>query len=71
METSPGAQWLRLCLPVQGEWGSIPGLGAKFPRAFRPESQNIKQRQYCNKLHKAKHFKKKLYLKDDPCEKHL
>ena len=32
--------------------GSIPGRGAKIPNALGPESQNIKQKQYCNKFKK-------------------
>ena len=30
----------------------IPGWGAKIPHASGPKSQNIKQKQYCNKLNK-------------------
>ena len=33
-----------------GGAGSIPGQGAKIPRALRPKNQNIKQKQYCNKF---------------------
>ena len=29
--------------------GSIPGWGARIPHASWPKSQNIKQKQYCNK----------------------
>ena len=34
--------------------GSIPGQGAKIPHASQhmPKNQNIKQKQYCNKLSK-------------------
>ena len=33
--------------------GSIPGLGAKIPHTKWPKkSQNIKQKQYCNKFNK-------------------
>ena len=46
---------------ARGE-GSIPGWGAKIPRASRPENQNIKWRQYCtefnNDFKNGPHFKK-------------
>ena len=32
--------------------GSVPGQGAKIPHVSRPETQNIKQKQYCNKFRK-------------------
>ena len=32
--------------------GSIPDQGTKIPHASWPESQNIKQRQYCNRFNK-------------------
>ena len=32
--------------------GSIPGWRAKMPRASRPENQNRRQKQYCNKFNK-------------------
>ena len=32
--------------------GLIPGQGAKIPHASLPKNQNIKQKQYCNKLNK-------------------
>ena len=35
-----------------GGAGSIPGWGAKIPSASWPKSQNIKQKQYCNKFNK-------------------
>ena len=35
-----------------GGMGSIPGLGAKIPHASWPKTQNIKQKQYCNKFNK-------------------
>ena len=35
-----------------GVAGSIPGLGAMIPGASRPKTQNIKQKQYCNKFNK-------------------
>ena len=30
----------------------IPGQGVKFPHTSWPKNQNIKQKQYCNKLNK-------------------
>ena len=40
-------------LPSSAEGaGSIPGRGAKIPNALEPESQSIKQKQYCNKFNK-------------------
>ena len=52
--TSLAVQRLRLCLPMQGDTGLIPGGGAKIPRASRPKNQSkdIKQKQYCNKVNK-------------------
>ena len=35
-----------------GGKGLILGQGAKIPHASRPENQNIKQKQYCNKFNK-------------------
>ena len=35
-----------------GSAGSIPGWEAKIPHALQPKNQNIKQKQYCNKLNK-------------------
>ena len=32
--------------------GSVPGQGAKIPHASWPKKQNIKQKQYCNRLNK-------------------
>jgi len=45
--------------------GSMPGQGAKIPYISLPETQNIKQKQYCNKFRKdflknGPHHKKKL-----------
>ena len=42
--------------------GSIPGQGAKIPHALRPKSQNIEQKQYCNKFNKD--------FKNGPHQKH-
>ena len=50
-----------------GSAGSISGRGAEIPHASRPETrpenQNIKQKQYCNKFNKdfenGPHQKKK------------
>ena len=35
---------------TRGCAGSIPGRGAKIPRASQPKNQNIEQKQYCNKF---------------------
>ena len=35
-----------------GDVGWIPGWGAKIPHVSRPKTQNLKQKQYCNKLNK-------------------
>ena len=45
-----------------GGAGSIPGWGAKIPRASRPKNENIKQKQYCNKFNKD--FKNGLHQKN-------
>ena len=54
-------QWLRLHLPNAGGAGSITGWGAKISHASCPKYQNIKQKQYCNKLKTLNmvHIKKK------------
>ena len=56
VKTSPSNAW---------GVGSITGRGAKILHALRPKSQNIKQKQYCNKFNKdfkngphQKNFKK-------------
>ena len=54
-------------LPIAGGAGSIPGQGAEIPQASQPKkkknSQNIKQKQYCNKFNQdfknGPHKKKK------------
>ena len=49
--------------------GSIPRWGTKIPHALWPKNQNIKQRQYCNKLNEdfknGLHHKKKKRNKVD------
>ena len=35
-----------------GGVGLIPRWGAKIPHALQPKSQNIKEKQYCNKFNK-------------------
>ena len=45
-------QWLWLRLSMQGTQGSIPGRGAKIQYTSKPKNQNIRQKQYCNKLDK-------------------
>ena len=61
--TSLVVQWLKLHLSMQGGEGSIPGQGVKIPHALEPKSQNIKQKQYCNKFNKD--------LKNGPHQKNL
>ena len=40
-------------LASAGDMSSIPGRGAKIPHASSPKKkQNIKQKQYCNKVNK-------------------
>ena len=39
-------------LSKAGNVGSIPGWGTKIPYALRPKNQNIKRKQYCNKVNK-------------------
>jgi len=48
--------------------GSVPCRGAKIPHASKPKSQNIKQKQYCNKFNKVfknDQYKKSLFLKKE------
>ena len=44
-------QWLRLHIPMQGGVSSIPGWRAKIKHALRSKNQNIRQKQYFNKLY--------------------
>ena len=37
---------------ISGGVGLIPGQGGKIPHASRPKNQNIKQKQYCNRVNK-------------------
>ena len=62
--TSLAVQWLRFCLPMQGNASSIPGWGAETLHASCPRKtkQNIKQKQYCNKFKKG--FKRGLHQKN-------
>ena len=50
-----------------GSRGSMPAPGAKMPHDSWPRSQNIKQKQYCNKFNKdfknGPHQKKKKIFK--------
>ena len=45
-------QWLRLCFPKQGMWVQSFWSDCQDPCDLRPKSQNIKQKQYCNKFNK-------------------
>ena len=45
---------------------SICGLGAKIPHVSQPKTQNIKQKQYCNKFNKdCKMLKKKINIEKE------
>ena len=57
----PGHPVVETLLSNAGGVGLIPGWGAKIPHASGPKNQNIKQKQYCNKLNKD--------LKNDPHQK--
>ena len=48
---SLAVQWLRFC-SMQGDEGLIPGQGNKIPHALQPKNQDIKQKQYCNRVNK-------------------
>ena len=52
----PGGSEVKTLPSSAGGVGSIPGQGAKFPYAFWPKSQDVKQRKYWSKFHKADHF---------------
>ena len=47
---SPAAQCLRLHLPMQGLGVQSLVRGAKISHATWPQNQNMKQKQYCNKV---------------------
>ena len=47
----------------------IPGSGAKIPHALGPRKQNIKQKQYCNKLNED--LKKMVYIQKKKKKKKL
>ena len=49
---SPGGPVVKTSPSNAGGTGSIPGQGPKIPCASQPKNQNIKQKQYCNKLNK-------------------
>ena len=55
----PGGPVVKISPSNTGGVGSIPGQGAKIPRASWPKSKNRKQKQYCNKF--SKDLKKKKY----------
>ena len=48
----PGAPVVKISPSNAMGVGSIPGQGAKIPHVSRPKTQNIKQKQYCNKFNK-------------------
>ena len=49
----PGGPVVKTSPSNAGGVGLIPGQGAKISHASRPENQNIKQKQYCNKFNKG------------------
>ena len=52
----PGGPVIKPSPSNAGGAGLIPGWGARIPHPSGPKNQNIKQKQYCNKLNKD--FKK-------------
>ena len=48
----PGSPVVKISPSNAGGTCLIPGWGAKIPHASGPTNQNIKQKQYCNKLNK-------------------
>ena len=63
----PGGPVVKTLPSNAGGAGSIPGWGAKTPHASRPKTQNIKQKQCCNKCNKdfknGPHKEKKIFKK--------
>ena len=49
----PGGQQLKTSPYSAGGEDYIPDWGAKIPYAWGPKNQNIKQKQYCNKINKV------------------
>ena len=48
----PGGPVVRASPSNAGAVGSIPSWSAEHPHASRPKTQNIKQKQCCNKFNK-------------------
>ena len=48
----PGGPVVKTSSSNAGAMCSIPGWGAKTPHTSQPKSQNLKQKQYCNKFNK-------------------
>ena len=48
----PGGPVVRTSSSNERRGDSNPGHGAKIPHASWPKTQNIKQKQYCNKFNK-------------------
>ena len=46
----PGGPVVKTLLSDVGAAGSIPGEGITIPDASWPKTQNVKQKQYCNKI---------------------
>ena len=74
--TSLVAQWLRICLVMQGTMSSIPGLGTKIPPTAKPLSLHTPTREsmHGNKWSRkpqlrpdaAKYINKKIFNKTKP-----
>ena len=68
----PGGPVVKTSLSNAGSLGSIPCQGAKIQHASEPKTQNIKQKQYCNKFNKdfknGPHQKKKTNFKKEKKE---
>ena len=61
----PGSPAVKTLISNTGSVDSIPGQGAQILHALGPKTQNIKQKQYCNKFNKdfkMVHIKKNLQI---------
>ena len=56
----PGSPVVKTLPSNEGGCGFNPWSGAKIPHVLQPKSQNIKQKQYCNKFNKDLKKKKKM-----------
>ena len=58
----PGRPVVKMLPSNAGGAGSKPGQGTRIPHASWTKNQNIKQKQYCNKLNKILKIKLKKYI---------